>query len=802
MKHRATALRIDIRLTAASIVALGAVGIADPAAAQDAPTAADTDEIVVTARRGAENIQSTPVSVTAFNNEMLRQSGINQTSDLMIKTPGVYLGGSGGRENSTFQIRGQSKARAGFNAPAVISYFADVPMPTFGSSVETYDLQSVQVLKGPQGTLFGRNTTGGAVLFYPAAPTYDAEGYVQAGYGNFDHKQLEGAVSVPIVDGKVAIRLSGKYDKRDGYSYNITQDVWLDDRDMHAMRASLLLEPVESIRNLTIFDYYHNDYNGDAVVLTGVRATTPLLQAGTRAGALAVLARQRARGPRIVESDAPSVNKSTRWGITNRTDVDLSDDLQLVNIFGFRRSYLRYVSNTDAVPQLPTTTAFPGTVLGAPFTNLNGSAGIHAEQITNEVQLKGTASDGRIEWLLGGFYLHSKPYGANGTGGKQFSQAPLSIAQTFFGNNFLTEDSRAVFANVAVNLDNAVEGLKLNLGARYTWDKFESCTASESGVNPGYVDPDVCDAGAAPLINPRTNKGKSSAPTWQASLEWQATPDLFTYVVTRRGYRAGGINSPTLAGRLVPFQTFGPEKVTDVEAGFRSDWNFGGDTKLRLNASAFIGWYDGVSTSISGLRTSAATCVVGAPPPVSPDGDCNASNDPTNGALTVNAGKSRVWGIDIDGFLAINRELKITFAGNLLRPKSTSFAVPAAIAPYVPLGTAIGFDFVAKNTYSAGIEYTAPLGDEGEVSARVDLYHSGKLSYVDSSLPAYTIANARLDFNSVHGAPIDIGLWATNLFDKEYQQQGIVNGPSAGIEGAIFGAPRMYGVSLRYRFGQ
>lgn len=157
----------------------------------------DNGDIVVTARRTAENIQSTPVSVTAFGSESLRQSQIRDTQDLLFKTPGVFLAGSGGRENSNFSIRGQSKALAGNSAPGVISYFAEVPAPTLGSSIPTYDLSSVQVLKGPQGTLFGRNTTGGAILYYPTTPTYEFEGYVQASYGSYDARIAEAAINIP-----------------------------------------------------------------------------------------------------------------------------------------------------------------------------------------------------------------------------------------------------------------------------------------------------------------------------------------------------------------------------------------------------------------------------------------------------------------------------------------------------------------------------------------------------------------------------------------------------------------------------
>src|SRR5690606_16918385 len=125
------------------------------------------EEIVVTARRSQENIQSTPVTVTAFGAETLREGGISTPEDLQMSTPGVYLSGTGSRQNVIYQIRGQSKSVFGPNSPAVVSYFAEVPDPFVGSFVPQYDLSAVEVLKGPQGTLFGRNTTGGAILYAP-----------------------------------------------------------------------------------------------------------------------------------------------------------------------------------------------------------------------------------------------------------------------------------------------------------------------------------------------------------------------------------------------------------------------------------------------------------------------------------------------------------------------------------------------------------------------------------------------------------------------------------------------------------
>lgn len=805
----ATGLRCAVSLLAVTMGTLlhtQAIAAAAEQPSNVTPLAEPIDEeILVTARRTAERLQATPVSVTAFSAETLRESNIRSTIDLMIKTPGVYLGGSGGRENSVFQIRGQSKARSGFNAPAVLSYFADVPMPTFGSGVPTFDLASVQILKGPQGTLFGRNTTGGAVLFYPVLPSYKLEGYVEAGYGSYDDRQLEGALTVPIIDGAVALRLAGQYNKRDGYTRDITHNVMQDGANVRAFRGSLLIEPTSFIKNVTTLDYYENEYNGDSVVVTKVRAVAPLLDpiAGAHAAADAALARQQARGIREVESDMRPYNRTVRKGLTNRTDIDLGSGVSLVNILGYRRNFIGYNINTDGLGGLPTT-GFGPVPAGTVFNSLNSGARIRIEQWTDELQLKGGLYDGKLNWLLGAFYLHSNPYGPTGTGSKALSAAPESQDFNSFGYTFLTEDSRALFANANLEL---VEGLKLDVGIRYTWDKARACTASSSSttVVQGNIGPEACTSHSDPaLLGASTNNLRSAAPTYQASLEYQVTPDLFAYVVTRRGYRAGSINSPTLGGTLAQYQSFKPESVNDIEGGFRSDWNLGSDVRVRFNASAFIGWYKDVSFSLSGVRTRAG-CIVGDPvfgaPPFSPDGDCITTNDPASGALSINAGKTRVRGLDVDGFIALGRQFKFTFAGNLLDPKSTSVSVPAGLAVYVPINATIGFDFVAKHTYSLGAEFNTTLGSAGEFSAHADFYHSGPTSFVDVRFPGYSIVNARLELNQVGGMPIDLSVFATNLFNKEYIQMGAFNGPNAGVEASIFGPPRQVGASVRYRFG-
>ncbi|MDB6061179.1 MAG: TonB-dependent receptor, partial [Verrucomicrobiaceae bacterium] len=191
------------KLVSMTAVASASFAFAVSVNAQTAAPTGDTrvklDEVQVTARRESESIQSVPVSVVALSAEALRQKNITSTEDVQFATPGVYLSGSGGRQNVIYSIRGQGKALSGPSAPAVITYFAEVPEVAFGSADPEYDLASVQVLKVPQGTLFGRNTLGGAVLYTPAAPTYKFGGELSGAVGNYNDREFKGAINVPII---------------------------------------------------------------------------------------------------------------------------------------------------------------------------------------------------------------------------------------------------------------------------------------------------------------------------------------------------------------------------------------------------------------------------------------------------------------------------------------------------------------------------------------------------------------------------------------------------------------------------
>ena len=760
------------------------------------------EEITVTARRSAEKIQSTPVSITAFTAKTLRQKGIRRTADLMFSTPGVYLSGSGGRENSVFQIRGQSKALSGTNSPAVASYFADVPQPVFGSGIDIYDMANVQVLKGPQGTLFGRNTTGGAVLFYPTLPTYKPNGYLQIGYGNYNERTAEGALTLPIVPDRVALRVSGQYEQHDGYTKNVGLGGNLDDLDVKAFRASLLLDPTPWLKNVTTLDVYTNYYNGDGVQLLDLDSNPSLIDLfGVRTSLEQYLTLQNQRGPFVTDSDVlPAHDATRRIGVTNRTDVQLPYGMSLTNIFGYRRTYLAYNINTDGTPA-PFSTLF-----GAPISLLNAGAINHVEQFTDEVQLRGKALNDRLDWLAGIFYLSSDPYGVTGTGlglGQvqlDTSHPPSPIAAFSYNNNY--ETSRAAFFNLNYDLGNVLDGLRFDFGGRYTYDHVSACTANDT-TTQGQIGPGACPTGSPFLIGGATNSDVSHAPTWTVGFDWRINKSLFAYIASRRGYREGGINAPTLGGTLTPLQTFGPEKVTDVEVGVRSDYKIG-DVRTRLNVSLFSGWYTGVQVPLSGLLTQPG-CKAGDPvfgkPPYSPDGDCNPNNDPNSGTLLVNAGQSRVDGIDFDGDIAPFRNLVFSFGGNLLDPETTAFAAPPEVA-YYESSKKITFNMVARTTLTGGFTYTVPLGSAGDLVAGGNIYYSSRLQFTDTYLKPYSVTNFRIDWNNVYEKPVSVSFYINNAFDRKYAAIGAVSGLSLGFNSAIYGPPAMYGVQLRYNFNE
>lgn len=758
---------------------------ANPASPTPAPTSDQAQlasspfaEIVVTARRSAESAQTAPLTIAALNSSALREASVRTSQDLMFQIPGINLTGANSRENATYFIRGAGKSPIGPGSPAVVSYFAEVPLNVFGSGGLTYDLSDIQVLKGPQGTLFGRNTTGGAILFSPAAPTNDWGGYLQQSVGNYNYHDLEGAINVPIVDDKVALRVAGRLDRRDGYYANIGSGGRLDSSHSDQVRGSLKLTPVNGLTNLTIFDYRHtaNTASADEIAAVAPFPASPTIEELL----LAELAAQQSRGPRSVDfGDFQAYSRQHHYTLVNRTEVDLGP-AQLVNIFGYQILKWDTATNVDGVKE----PLVDGTVL------------YNQKTITDEAQLKGKVFQDKVEWLLGAFYYDNTPRGIQG-----------SDINTFYTNgpiqyDYSSDRSRAVFGNLVWHLDSLLDGLSLNAGVRYTWDKYRTCLGAGELSPPYTVGPGACSA-SNPIFQVGTGAvlhTKSSAPTWTIGADWKVNRDVFVYAVTRRGYRGGGINEPQLGGILAAFQFFRPEKVTDGELGARTDWRIG-KVRGRFNVSFFIAQTTNTQLGIPGFTTEPG-CTAGSAQPISPDGDCNVANDPSGTILTTNVGTKTDKGIDIEGFVVPFKGFQVGGSASILRQSTSKFSLPASIALYgstfngkIPLISS------PKNSGTAYVRYQLPLPESvGSVAFRASYFVTGKVLLYDYVAKGYSLADLRLDWDDIRGTKFSAGLFAKNVFNKNTPIAGGVTSPALPFTTVVYNDPRTYGLEFRYQF--
>jgi iron complex outermembrane receptor protein len=766
-------------LLASSLIAIAAPGAHAQSTAPQA-SADPGDQIVVTARRREESAQTVPVSVTAFNAEMLREKAIVSTQDLTYTTPGLNVAPQTSRDTPSIVIRGQRRATAGAAAPSVVTYFADVPLPNEGSIVPTFDVGSIQVLKGPQGTLFGRNTTGGALLLYPVAPDYDFGGYGQLTLGSYNERTFEGAVNVPVVEGRVALRLAGQIARREGYTRNHGIGGDLDDRHNDAFRGSLLLEPVDGLKNVTVFDYYKAKENGTGTVNNGVypnpavagggsartAANAPYFDCGVAGCDVDIaLAEQQAAGVRDVSTSINPYSNRTFWGVANTTTLDVGA-VTFKNIFGYRSSKVDAARDMDGT-----------------YLRLNdGVSNTNVEQYSNEFQILGKLFDDKLDWIVGAFYLKSDPSGVNGG----VTYAAVIPGRTYtYNENYNSATSKALFGQIGYAFGGFADGLRFNGGFRYTWDKSSGCSVAVLSTLD-RVGPDQCEVRGG-----KTGSEKSKAPTWTLGLDYKVNEDVFLYITNRRGYRAAGFNQSGLSSYFDGFETYKPEKVTDYEAGIKSSWQIG-DVKGRFNIAAYTSKYSNIQRSIF--------------PGANLDGDDNSANDPGN--MIINAAKATIKGTEFDFSVTPVRGFSVTGFGAYTDAKYDEYAAPAAFIPLLgnnPVNNK--FSYTPKWTLGAGARYAHDLGDFAELVVNANWFHSAKVWYVERPLDtngiqkAYDTVNLKFDLNDIEGRGIDLGLFVRNLFDVTYAAAGGVVTPSITSTSLVYNEPRVIGVQLRMAFG-
>jgi iron complex outermembrane receptor protein len=783
--------------------------VAMPAAAQDSASQAvpadttaqvsssSSSDIVVTARRRAERLQDVPVSITAFSSEALERSTVQTISDVKTIAPGFTFASEGGKDNVALTLRGIGQLPLGEVTPGVVIYLNDTPLPSVGSNVPTYDIASIQVLKGPQGTLFGRNTLGGAVVIGSQRPSYEFEGYVEGTYGRFDYRELEGAVNIPIIEDKVAFRAAGQIRRQDPRTIAFDGGPGFDDIHQDGFRLSLLLEPVDGLKSTTIYEYFKGDELAGGLYLLrqnfpfaalGLGVVDPQVQASIQT--------QRANRRGSFDggiNGGRSYRKTT--SITNDTSFNFGA-LTLRNIFGYRKNYSDQLINTGGLPELQIPTGLPAPLPAAvPFTLFTAASILDRQYLTNETQLLGDFEG--FDFIAGVFYNNDKPAGASGS---QFTAFSVGSVPAPAVSAHVRNKNYAVYGQIGYEI---TDKLKLNLGARYSWDKVSACGGT---IGLDYVNEstclDVAATGAADGVGTVSNKGEE--PSWTIGLDYKPNTDWLLYVVSRRGYRGVNLNTPlfetpfTTGGvdpacvatggtclDLRPFQTTGEERITDVEVGSKYDYHVG-EARGHLNVAAYYSKY---KNALQFLNTQTTV------PNGTPD-------SPTNGSLAVNAANLRIWGVELEAAISPVPSLTVGFNAAYTNVKVESVSIPGALPASVALTPDQINKYSPEFSGTASISWILPVRPaDGELAFNADLFLTDDYGGQNGEkLPGYELANARLDLRGIAGTGLDLGVYVRNVFGAKYYSASSVLLPSFPTSSVYAGEPRTWGVTARYSF--
>lgn len=780
-----------------------ALFVATPAFAQptDAPVSAgeavsEGGDIVVTARRRNEALQDVPISVSAISGEQLQQSGVTDIQGLQYRTPSLSITSAQSQRNTVaFSLRGQRTQETQlFTDPPVGTYFAEVVQPRpYGFGNTLFDLQSVQVLKGVQGTLFGRNMTGGAVLIEPAHPKLgELSGEVRAQYGNYDMYDLFGAVNVPVGDA-VALRFAGKTRDRKGWSHDIGSGLRLDNQNYDAFRVSALIAPMDGLESLTIYDWYRSRENGTASFLTTAAFPSALSnyenlrQAGlidTNIPAQAAEARALFRERRFTLNSGSGNGSNLdvfgrpyenikNWGVTNKTTWELSDALTLKNIFGYRKQRRDIVQDYDGIP------AF----LIAPHQYAR------TRNISEELQLQIKALDDRLDLIVGGYYFDEK-----GVDGSLANTLPeLNIvgagmdARTTDATLFATANPGRGYSRTAAGFIagtfKMTDQLSLSGGLRYNYDK-RKITVSPSQPNfPNGdgtfgrcsfdTDTDTAGTQTVPFNQCAFTNSKSFKEwTYDATIQYEPSQAVTAYASYRHGFRAGGFS--TRATNYVMLEPFLPEFVNEYEIGLKTNTPLGAG---RLTTSTALFLQDG-----SDVQKQRSTFVNG-------------------NVFTIvdNTAKQRNMGGEFEATFATENFSLNAFYSYVDVDIRSGRVVLNGVPEFANRG-------VPKHQVGATAVLSPPIAPEtGEFNVIVNYTWRSKIYLDDFEIegvqPSYSLVNLRAELNNVGGSGASVAAFVNNATNETYRigVLGLI-AEGLGFQNSVYGEPRTYGIEVGFKF--
>lgn len=728
-----------------------------------ADTASDSfalEEVIVTARRRSESLQEIPVSVTAFTANDIEEVGITDITHISDLTPNLIIKpNTGGNDGTMVCMRGLCRTDFTITEDPMVGVYLDgvYISKSIGSLFDIAELERVEVLRGPQGTLYGKNTLGGAVIFHTRKPSGDLGGHASFTGGNFGRKDAKAYIEFPVSE-QLAASISLLSKHRDPFVKNyLGDDIW--DEDNQAVHAAIRWAPSEAFTADYAFDWQKKRE----------QAMSPQLSSASGSLFGFALGDQNAHNVRPDREDkvtnyGDSVNDTDLRGHSLTLSYDIGGTgLTLKSITGYRETSNLLIANAT----------------GADNNLLyNNPDDFDLDSFSQEIQLSGSLADGFIDFVAGLFY---------------FNEEGLYLQHQEFGffalrQEFVTDIDNTSIAAFTEATFHFTEKFSATLGIRFTDEERKQehwVTELSSGFT--YLDTRAQTYNGAPLSLPNKVDETDVSPRLSLSYKWN--DELMTYFTYARGFKSGGFNARSFS----PLQwgPYGDMKVDSYEVGIKSDFM---DNRVRFNLGLFYQELQDMQAQV------------------------NAVDALAGGFSTViqNAAEATVQGFEAEVIVKLLPGLTVNGSYGYVDAEYDEFlSFDNNTGTVANIANDRGFEATPKNSYNLSLNYSFPqFGDLGNLNARLDWSGQSKTIFTpkksgndDIAQDSYDLINARLSYDDIQmgNGTLSIALWAKNLTDEEYKIGGYevdVSGFGLGRVGiSQWGEPRTYGMDITYRFG-
>lgn len=757
-----TIMRSRRLLTASGVAAL-AFAAAGPVFAEEAPAAEETgvSEVIVTATRREQRLQDVPIAITAVSGESLSAAGVVNTEQLAQAVPSLFITSSQ-QVGLGAQIRlrgvGTATGNAGFEGS--VGVFLDGVYLARSNLAfnDLVDVERIEVLRGPQGTLFGKNTSAGTINIITRAPGFDFDAKALLSVGDYNAVRAGGYISGPIYGDKVAASLSAQVNSRDGYIEDAKTGADYNDRNRYVVRGQVLVKPTEDLSLRLIIDNSGRREHATAAVQTKNASTSGVI---TALGGTVFNPPPGGDGLKVA-FNTPLKANADETGVTGILDWN-AGPAKVKLILGHRVSdtFSQYDSDFSDLDILSFTRSIKDTTDSA------------------ELQVSGVA--GPVDWLTGAYYSTLKTRGdgssLQGQDAGRYYRALASglLPATFWapGTGLVSQrfdqdtEGWSIFTHNTWNITSKL-GLVVGLrylqedksgGSRFVYNQSLACT---SALVPAVIK-GVC------ATNDYGGDYSDDQLNYNLSLQYRFTPDVMAYATASRGFKSGGINLDRQAGGnlgSLPTQpiVFDPETVDNYEAGVKSQfW----DRRVTLNATVFYQEYQDLQ-----LNTFTGTQFV-----------------------VSNVGSAKSQGVEVELTATPIRRLNIR-AGALYNETKYGKDVKDALLRGNPLSNA------PRWSGTLGADYWAPIGEgpliwsvRGDLRLQSEMRTASNLN-INTRQNGYGILNARIGIRHTR-QDWDLSVWSNNLTDTRYKTIGFAVGDAYY---SYYGEPRTVGVEFTKRF--